>query len=109
MIPWRHVALALVVPLATLGACGTGGGEPTSGGAGCYTMPVGTACDWIAGSGVGCTGQTPGSCPSAGLLGCCVDTKGAVEGASCLYQAALASAAKANCTGPGMTWQTTAP
>jgi hypothetical protein len=103
------VALGIALASALTLASGCGGGSAQSDGPGCYTRPFGTGCDWIAGSGEGCTGQTAGACPSAGLLGCCVDSSTYVEGATCLYEAALATAAQANCTGPGKKWQTTAP
>jgi len=56
-----------------------------------------------------------GSCPAAGIVGCCVTeigNEGAVAGTLagvCYYNATFASTGKSGCNGPNNTWQTTVP
>lgn len=64
---------------------------------------------------MGIDANMPGTCPSTGLLGCCVndlanegDAPGTRVG-SCWYSEPGATAGKAGCTGPNNTWQSTPP
>ena len=56
-----------------------------------------------------------GSCPAAGLVGCCVTDigkEGALAGTLagvCYYDSQLASMGESSCNGSNNTWQTTAP
>jgi len=101
---------------ATGGTSGTGpedGGYET-----CHQMTGADAslsCDWTdqpvsAGS---CPYTASGSCPSTGLVGCCVMKRvvgpSTFSSASCVYDAASAPSVMAACKNPGETWQTTAP
>ena len=120
-------SLALLLVCASCSSASSGGS-----GAKCFTLRVtpsvydptgGNECEFLittSGSAdcatmYGVAANTTGSCPSAGLVGCCVTDIGA-EGAApgttsglCYYDAALATEAKASCTTKNNTWQTAAP
>jgi hypothetical protein len=61
-----------------------------------------------------CTGGlTPGTCPSAGLFGCCVDitSSGGTTSvaAVCYYSPDSGTISMSACTSPGEKWETTSP
>jgi hypothetical protein len=64
-------------------------------------------------TGATCTGQQAGSCPSTGLVGCCVLTESSggvsISAASCIYSSATEADEMTACSGTGGTWQTSAP
>jgi hypothetical protein len=103
-------------------------GEGQGTGAGCYVVSgTGGAqqCFYTASTALGFTcssappGSAPGSCPSSGLVGCCVGTQFTDGGeqdttATCYYSSSDAADASAQCDfdlyqGMPVDWQTTAP
>jgi hypothetical protein len=57
-------------------------------------------------------GTTAGSCPSSGLVGCCILTSGdggSVQVGNCYYDSAVAAEWEKLCVAPGESWSTTAP
>jgi hypothetical protein len=90
-----------------------GGSSPDSGGGGgCfYAQTTGgiEICAYVNTTLAGyCSSPMykPGSCPSAGLQGCCVKTETNLTGAECYYNATAAMTYKASCAG---VWTTTSP
>jgi hypothetical protein len=103
---------------------GDGGGSETGTGeagasVGCYALSgsgASRACAWETSDapGFSCSGSLRvGTCPSAGLVGCCIETVMSggftVVAAGCYYNATTAMAAMSSCTGAGDSWSTTAP
>ncbi len=113
-----------------IGAGGDGGNEDATtsveAGASCYAVSgSGTSeqCSYASGAtaGFACpiTGGSPGSCPSSGLFGCCVETisedgGGQLVDATCYYSSATGQPAASQCAleayqGLPYDWQTIAP
>jgi hypothetical protein len=92
-----------------------GDGPAADGGAGmiqCFEIlgsGPGETCGYSASTMPCAAGTSPGTCPSSGLVGCCVDTLSSGVAAICYYAAAAASSAMALCTGSDQTWVTTSP
>jgi len=113
------LAVTIASSLAVVLAAGCGGS-----GNGCYTVSgtgstevcayvssdtPGFTCSEMGANGTG----TSGSCPSSGLVGCCVHNISAggynETTADCYYSAATAKTEMASCPTAGGTWQTSAP
>lgn len=91
-----------------------GSGGSSSGDDGCHVLMGSGAsqtCAWDTSteSGFSCGAETPGSCPSAGLAGCCLAMGASGESADCYYSASSAQTGMDDCDGSGGTWQTTVP
>ncbi len=89
-----------------------GSGGSSSAGDGCYVLTgAGSSqeCAWDTSPDASCGAQTPGSCPSADLVGCCLFMGASGESADCYYSSSSAQTGMDDCEGSGGTWQTTAP
>jgi hypothetical protein len=124
-----NAAIAALIA-ATMGACGSS--SASGAGAVCSTFNVGSnvydengmdLCEmYVTTSGssecgtlVGIPAETPGACPTKGLIGCCVldlASSGFPDGtvaASCWYDAEGANEGRVGCNGPDDTWQAGPP
>jgi hypothetical protein len=100
------------------GGGGGSGGSPPPPSVGCHksggTACGGsvTTCDYYSTTGTCTGGYQPGSCPSSGLTGCCVDKTGSgtfADPATCYYPVVDSGACGFGCGGSTPTWQTKAP
>lgn len=114
MIALGQKTCAACTSACTTTATGSGTGSPVN----CFAVEgdasARTCTPFQSNAASSCpSGYSSGSCPSAGLVGCCVTTMSSAGtnliGGECFYDAASAASAKPACIPPGEAWQTSPP
>jgi hypothetical protein len=93
---------------------GSSSGGADSGAVQCYTTSgsgSSQVCDWIRQSLVWCSvgKMQAGSCPSAGLVGCCITVNPTGSGGSCVHGEGSDTLSSTDCASGGGTWLTSPP